>query len=153
MRASQNCSLFWSISSTFSVSPGVCIRFLSSDFGNHCNSHGNHMCLVNYCHRNACSVLCFGVGTRLANHYLVMGDFTVGTMFTQPLAGNVQLHRLRNSGFVGRNVDNLSCMSYISHFNYHRPILSTTNHQAPQLTDVTTNEVLWVISINNILYI
>jgi hypothetical protein len=34
---------------------------------------------------------------------------------------------------LGRNVDNLSCMSY------HRPILNTTNHQATQLTDVTTN--------------
>jgi hypothetical protein len=39
----------------------------------------------------------------------------------------------------GRNVDNLSCMNYVSCFSYHRPILSTTNHQAPQLTDVTTN--------------
>jgi hypothetical protein len=35
----------------------------------------------------------------------------------------------------GRNVD----MNYVSCFSYHRPILSTTNHQAPQLTDVTTN--------------
>jgi hypothetical protein len=40
--------------------------------------------------------------------------------------------------FLG-NVDNLSCMNYVSYFSYHRPILSTTNHQAPQLTDVTTN--------------
>jgi hypothetical protein len=39
----------------------------------------------------------------------------------------------------GRNVDNLSCMNYVSYFSYHRPILSRTNHQAPQLTDVTTN--------------
>jgi hypothetical protein len=39
----------------------------------------------------------------------------------------------------GRNVDNLSCMTYVSYFSYHRPILSRTNHQAPQLTDVTTN--------------
>jgi hypothetical protein len=39
----------------------------------------------------------------------------------------------------GRNVDNLSCMNYVLYFSYHRPILSTTNHQAPQLTDVTTN--------------
>jgi hypothetical protein len=31
-------------------------------------------------------VLCFRVGMRLANRYLVMGDFTVGTIFTQPLA-------------------------------------------------------------------
>jgi hypothetical protein len=29
------------------------------------------------------------------NRYLVMGDFTVRTMFTQPLAGNGRLHRLR----------------------------------------------------------
>jgi hypothetical protein len=27
----------------------------------------------------------------LANPYLVMGDFTVGTVFTQPLAGNGHL--------------------------------------------------------------
>jgi hypothetical protein len=54
--------------------------------GDHCNYSGNRICLVN-CHRNSCSVLCVGVGTRLANRYLVMGDFTVGTMFTQPLAG------------------------------------------------------------------
>jgi hypothetical protein len=39
----------------------------------------------------------------------------------------------------GRNVDNLSCMNYVSHFIYHRSILSTTNHQAPPLTEVTTN--------------
>jgi hypothetical protein len=29
------------------------------------------------------------------NRYLVMGDYTVGTMFTQPLAGNGRLRRLR----------------------------------------------------------
>jgi hypothetical protein len=39
----------------------------------------------------------------------------------------------------GRNVDNLSCMNYVSCFSYHRSILNITNHQAPQLTDVTTN--------------
>jgi hypothetical protein len=39
----------------------------------------------------------------------------------------------------GRNVDNLSYLNYVSYFSYHRPTLSTTNHQAPQLTDVTTN--------------
>jgi hypothetical protein len=33
----------------------------------------------------------------------------------------------------------LSCMNYVSYFSYQRPILNTTNHQAPQLTDVTTN--------------
>jgi hypothetical protein len=38
----------------------------------------------------------------------------------------------------GQNVDNLSCMNYVLYFSYHRPILSTTNHQA-QLTDITTN--------------
>jgi hypothetical protein len=38
-----------------------------------------------------------------------------------------------------RNVDQLSCMNYVSYFSYHRPILNTTNNQAPQLTDVTTN--------------
>jgi hypothetical protein len=26
----------------------------------------------------------------------------------------------------GRNVDNLSCMNYVSYFSYHRPILSRT---------------------------
>jgi hypothetical protein len=39
----------------------------------------------------------------------------------------------------GRNVDNLSCINYVSYFSYHRPILTTTNQQDPQLTDVTTN--------------
>jgi hypothetical protein len=39
----------------------------------------------------------------------------------------------------GRNVDNLSCMNYFSYYSYHTPILSRTNHQAPQLTDVTAN--------------
>jgi hypothetical protein len=39
----------------------------------------------------------------------------------------------------GQNVDNLSSMNYISCFNYHRPILNTTNQQDPQHTDVTTN--------------
>jgi endonuclease/exonuclease/phosphatase (EEP) superfamily protein YafD len=39
----------------------------------------------------------------------------------------------------GRNVDNLSCVIYVSYFSYHRPVLSRTNHQAPHLTDVTTN--------------
>jgi hypothetical protein len=53
----------------------------------------------------------------------------------------------------GRNVYNLSCMNYVSYFSCHRPISSRTNHQAPQFTDVTTNYPLWVISINNILYI
>jgi hypothetical protein len=38
-----------------------------------------------------------------------------------------------------RNVDNLSCMNYVSYFSYHRPFLSVTNHQASQLIDVTTN--------------
>jgi hypothetical protein len=33
--------------------------------------------------------------TYVLNRYLVMGDFTVGTMFTQPLAGNGRLRRLR----------------------------------------------------------
>jgi hypothetical protein len=65
-----------------------------------------------------------------------MGDFTVGTMFTQPLADNGRLRRLRYSGFVGPNVDNLSCMNYVSYFSYHRPVLSTTNHQISQLTDI-----------------
>jgi hypothetical protein len=39
----------------------------------------------------------------------------------------------------GRNLDNLSRMNYVSYFIYHRPILSTTDHQAPQITGVTTN--------------
>jgi hypothetical protein len=33
--------------------------------------------------------------TYVLNRYLVMGDFNVGTMFTQPLAGNGRLRRLR----------------------------------------------------------
>jgi hypothetical protein len=32
--------------------------------------------------------------TYVLNRYLVMGDFTVGTMFTQPLASNGRLRRL-----------------------------------------------------------
>jgi hypothetical protein len=43
----------------------------------------------------------------------------------------------------GQNVDNLSCMNYISYFSYHRTILNTTNQQAAQLTDVTTNKNTW----------
>jgi hypothetical protein len=76
---------------------------------------------------------------RLANRYLVMDDFVVGTIFSQPVAGNGRLRRLRYSGFVARNVDNLSCMNFVSYFSYRRPILSTTNHQSPQLDDVATN--------------
>jgi hypothetical protein len=33
--------------------------------------------------------------TYVLNRYLVIGDFTVGTMFTQPLAGNGRLRRLQ----------------------------------------------------------
>jgi hypothetical protein len=44
-----------------------------------------------------------------------------------------------NDTVFGRNVDNLACMNYVSYFSYHRPILSRTNHLAPELTDVTTN--------------
>jgi hypothetical protein len=33
--------------------------------------------------------------TYVLNRYLAMGDFTVGTMFTQLLSGNGHLHRLR----------------------------------------------------------
>jgi hypothetical protein len=32
--------------------------------------------------------------TYVLNRYIVMGDFIVGTMFTQPLVGNGRLHRL-----------------------------------------------------------
>jgi hypothetical protein len=39
----------------------------------------------------------------------------------------------------GRNVDNLSCLNYVSYFSCHRPNLSRTNHQATQFTEVTTN--------------
>jgi hypothetical protein len=39
----------------------------------------------------------------------------------------------------GRNVVNLSRINFASYFSYHRPILITTNHQAPQLTNVSTN--------------
>jgi hypothetical protein len=67
----------------------------SRHIGNHCSYRGNHICLVNCYHRNACSVLCVGVGTLLANRYLVMGDFNVGTLFTQSFAGNGRLRRLR----------------------------------------------------------
>jgi predicted nucleotidyltransferase component of viral defense system len=40
---------------------------------------------------------------------------------------------------LGQNVDNLSCMNYGSYFSYHRPLSSTINHKASQLTDVFTN--------------
>jgi hypothetical protein len=80
MRASEKCIPFWPICSIFSVSPGFSIRFLPSDFGIHCSYRGNGICLVNCYHRNVCPVLCVGVGTRLANRYLVMGDFTGGTI-------------------------------------------------------------------------
>jgi hypothetical protein len=39
----------------------------SSRVGNHCNYRGNRICQVNYYHRNACSELCVGVGTGVAN--------------------------------------------------------------------------------------
>jgi hypothetical protein len=39
-------------------------------------------------------VLCVGIGTRLTNRYLVMCDFTVETMFTQPLAGNGRMQNV-----------------------------------------------------------
>jgi hypothetical protein len=84
-------------------------------------------------------VLCVDVGTPLANRYLVIGYITVGTKFTQPLAGNERLRRLCYSGFVGRNVDNVFCMNYVSYFSYHKPILSITNKQGPHLTDAPTN--------------
>jgi hypothetical protein len=52
-------------------------------------------CLVNCCSRDACSVLCVEIGTRLANCYLAVGDYTTGTVFTQLLAGNGRLLRFR----------------------------------------------------------
>jgi hypothetical protein len=111
--------------------------------GNHCNYRGNFICSVNCCHRNACSVLCVGVGMLSTNIHLVMGDFTVATIFTEPLAGNGRLRRLCYSGFVGRNVDSLSCMNYVSYFSYHRPLLSTSHHQAAQLTQHGTGARLF----------
>jgi hypothetical protein len=51
--------------------------------------------------------------THILNRYLVMGDFTVGTIFTQPFASTSL------SWFVGRNVDKLPCMNYVSYFSYH----------------------------------
>jgi hypothetical protein len=96
--------------------------------GNQCNYRSNYVCLMNCYHRNVCSVVCVGVGN----------------IFTQPLAGNGRLRRLHYSGFVGRNVDSLSCMKYVSCFSYCTPILSTS-YQAPQLAYVTANQTLWVI--------
>jgi hypothetical protein len=32
----------------------------------------------------------------------------------------------------GRNVDSSSCINDVPYFSYHGPILSRTNHQAPQ---------------------
>jgi hypothetical protein len=40
-----------------------------------------------------------------------------------------------NDKVFGLNVENLPCMNYVSYFSYHRPILSRTNHQAPQIID------------------
>jgi hypothetical protein len=74
---------------------------------------------------NAFSVLCVSVGMRL-----VISDLTVGTMFTQPLAGNGRLRQLHYSGFIGRNVDNISCMNYVSYFScleYNQPPSSWTH--------------------------
>jgi hypothetical protein len=59
----------------------------------------------------------------------VLSDLSQGTTRSDPCIDIV----------FGRNVNNLSCMNYISNVSYHSPILSRTNHQAPQLTDVTTN--------------
>jgi hypothetical protein len=50
--------------------------------------------------------------------------------------GTTRCNSCSDMGF-GRNLDNLSCMNYVSYFSYRRPILSRTNLQAPQLTDVT----------------
>jgi hypothetical protein len=36
---------------------------------------------------------------------------------------------------LGRNVDRLTCMNYVSHFSYHRPMLSVTR-QVTQITEV-----------------
>jgi hypothetical protein len=52
--------------------------------------------------------------------------------------GTTRSHSCIDIAF-GTNVDNLSCMNYVSYFSYHRPMMSRTNHQAPQLTDITTN--------------
>jgi hypothetical protein len=65
------------------------------------NYRGNRVCLLSCYHRNACSVLCARVATRLANCYLVMGDFSMGTIFIQPLTANGRLRLLRYSCFVG----------------------------------------------------
>jgi hypothetical protein len=70
----------------------------------------------------------------------VISDLSQGTTRSNSFIGMV----------FGRNVDHLSCMNYVLYFNYHRPILSRTSYQAPQLTGVTTNQTLWVISINNL---
>jgi hypothetical protein len=59
---------------------------------NRCNYHGNHIC----CHVFFYSIT---LKTCLANHYLAMANFTVGTMFTQLLAGNGDVLQLRYSGF------------------------------------------------------
>jgi hypothetical protein len=98
---------FFYIFSTFPASSGFS-RFLFSDFGNHFTYRGNRTSLVNCCHRNVCSVLCVGVGMHLTNRYLVIGDFTEGTIFIQPLAGNGGLRRFLYSGFVGRIADKFS---------------------------------------------
>jgi hypothetical protein len=59
----------------------------------------------------------------------VLSDFSQGTVRFNSCIDMV----------IGRNVDILSCMNFVSYFTYRRPILSRTNHQALQLTDVTTN--------------
>jgi hypothetical protein len=50
--------------------------------------------------------------TYVLNRYLVMDDFTLDKIFTQPLAGNGRLRRLRFPVSLDK-------MKYVSYFSYH----------------------------------
>jgi hypothetical protein len=76
------------------------------------------------------------------NYNAELVEFTKDTFELDVLSDLSQATTRSNSCIdmiFGRNVDNLSCKIYVSYFSYRRPILSRTNHQSPQITDVTTS--------------
>jgi hypothetical protein len=76
------------------------------------------------------------------NYNAVIVEFMKDT-FELDVLSELSQGTTRSNSCIGivfeRNVDNLSCMNYVSYSSHPRPILSRPNHQAPQLTDVTTN--------------
>jgi hypothetical protein len=76
------------------------------------------------------------------NYNAELVEFTKDTLELDVLSDLSQGTTRSNSCIdmvFGQNVNNLFCKNYVSYFNYHKHILSTTDHQAPQLTVVTTN--------------